>query len=249
MFAAVIFAALLRPAPTPTPWVPELLAGQTLPVDPAFVDQDGRAFRWHDLSGKSVVLAFFYARCRESNECPATSAKFAEMQRGIPPNIRLLEVTLDPGHDSPAVLKSYGTMFDQDARVWTLATGNTADLRSFARRFRVDVAPSRQPGQLEHGEALVIFDPRQQLVSVTAGNEWQPQEALAVAAQAANEPHSPLAAMMLWFRNIATTCGALLSSDPSQRSTRIVIASVAALAMIAVFIVGGWLVSSQFLRK
>jgi len=225
--------------PPPTPWVPTLQVSQQLPIDPAFVDENGRGFRWHQLAGKSVVLAFIYTRCRESNECPATSAKFAAMQHALPQDTRLLEVTLDPGYDTPAVLRRYGEMFDEDPHVWTLATGNTQTVLDFARRFNVTVEPAREPGQLQHGEALAIFDPEQRLVSLTAGSDWQSREALAVAAQSAGQSSNWFAATMLWFRNFGTTCGAILASGAWERPTRIVIAGACliAIAAIAVFAV------------
>ena len=225
----------MLPMPTPTPWVPTVQIGTTLPIDPAFVDQNGRTFRWHQLSGGGVILAFIYTRCRESNECPATSAKFAAMQHALPRGTRLLEVTLDPANDTPAVLRSYGAMYDEDPNKWTLATGEPEQVLEFARRFNVIVAPARERGQLEHGEALAIFDPQQRLVSLTAGNDWQPDEALAVAEQAAGQPNNPLAALMLWFRNFGTTCGAILAS-PSGKPIRIAIAAACGIAILAIMI-------------
>jgi cytochrome oxidase Cu insertion factor (SCO1/SenC/PrrC family) len=234
---AALLALLVSAGPVATPWVPLLLPGDTLPVDTAFVDQHGRAFHWHQLAGKSVVLAFIYTRCREANECPATSAKFSAMQRDLPSKVQLLEVTLDPSYDTPAVLRRYGTMFDEDPRRWTLATGNPPDLLAFARRFNVNVAPAREPGQLEHGEALAIFNPQQRLVSVTAGNDWRPAEALAAAEQAAGTSSNPFDLLLLWFRNIAATCGAALSSNEGERWIRIALGSSCALALIALGVV------------
>lgn len=230
---AALVALLAAANPAPTPFVPLLLPGDTLPVDAAFVDQDGRAFRWHQLAGTSVIVAFIYTRCGEANECPAISAKFAQMQSVLPRNVHLLEVTLDPAHDTPMTLKRYGAMFDQDPQRWTLATGNVSDVLAFARRFNVTVAPGRQAGQLVHSEALAIFDPQQRLVSVTAGDDWRPSEALAAAERAAGNSSNPVALLMLWFRNIGATCGAALSSNTGERWVRIVLGSACALAIVA----------------
>lgn len=234
---ATLTAALGSPAPAPTAWIPALQLGQALPIDPAFVSQDGRVFRWHQLAGSSVILAFVYTRCRESNECPAISAKFAEMQHQLPRGVRLLTVTLDPAYDTPAVLRRYGETFGQDTRYWTLATGNPLAVLAFAQRFNVVVSPGRQAGQLEHGEALAIFDPQQRLVSLTAGNDWQPREALAVARQTLGMPSSAFDRIALWFRNFGTTCGALLTSEDGWlRSARIAFAGAATLFIVGLCI-------------
>ncbi|HVN69330.1 MAG TPA: SCO family protein [Candidatus Binatia bacterium] len=196
-----------------------------LPPDQEFVNQDGQVFRWSALKGRCVVLAFFYSHCRDSRECATLSAKFAYMQHLLPPGSRLLEVTLDPLKDTPRVLRRYGAMFGQDRNYWTLATGNPLAIVTFARRLNVTIAVSPQGnGQLEHGEVLAIFDARQRLVSYNAGNDWQPEEALAEVRQTLGVPNSPFDRLKLWSRglmatleNVAVACGRFLYSTDGRR--------------------------------
>jgi len=217
-------------------WSTALPGGRSFAVDQAFLDQNGRPFRWSELGGRCVVLAFFYSRCSDSHECSLLSAKFAYMQHRLPRDSRLVEVTLDPTYDTPDVLRRYGATFGQDPKYWTLATGDPVGVLEFARRFNISIAVSPNgAGQLAHGEALAIFDRRQRLVSLNAGNDWQPDEALAEVRHALGRRSDPFERLALFSRhvaaalqNVAITCGRLLAEDtisaPSAPSNLVVTA-------------------------
>jgi len=193
------------------PWVPAAVVGERLPADPQLVDQSGAPLRWTQLNGRAFAVTFIYTRCRESAECPATSAKFAQLQHEIPSNARLLEITIDPAHDTPAVLRRYGAMFGADPSRWMLATGDPQTVLTFAKRFGIVVAPGPVPGQLEHGEAIAVFDTEERLVSLTAGNSWRPREILAELQRASGRRSSIVDRFTLWFRNFGVMCGAVLT--------------------------------------
>ena len=59
-----------------------------------FVDQDGRPFRFAQLKDQYVVMAFIYTRCKDARMCPLITSKFAQLQKRLPANVRLVEVTL-----------------------------------------------------------------------------------------------------------------------------------------------------------
>ena len=228
MGASLAIVAFMALAFALTRWTSTPRLGRPLGVDQAFLDQDGRAFRWSQLGGRPVVLAFFYSRCRDSRECSVLSAKFAYMQHRLPRGSRLIEVTLDPTYDTPKVLRRYGSMFGQDPKYWTLATGNPVSVLTFARRFDIAIAVSPKYGatQLEHGETLAIFDRQQRLVSLNAGNDWQPEEAIAQVRQTSGVPNEPLERLKLLSRSVAAAlqnvtiaCGRLLSEDTEPSSS------------------------------
>ncbi len=79
------------------------------------LDSDGRNLALHDLMGdKLVLLSFIYSTCTEVNGCPLATAvlhqikgrlaKDAEMAK----RVRLLTLSFNPSHDTPAVMKRYG---------------------------------------------------------------------------------------------------------------------------------------------
>ncbi|HUA10301.1 MAG TPA: SCO family protein [Candidatus Acidoferrales bacterium] len=215
------------------PWVPAVVVGERLPADPQLIDQRGTAFRWHQLNGRAFAVAFIYTRCRESDECPATSAKFAQLQHEMPASAHLLEITIDPAYDTPEVLARYGAMFGADPKRWTLATGDPRAVLTLAKRFNVLVSPGREPGQLEHGEALAVYDTQERLVSLTAGNSWQPREVLAELQSASGESGNLFDRIALWFRNFGIACGAALTlNDRLSRPVAIGV-SIAMFALVA----------------
>jgi cytochrome oxidase Cu insertion factor (SCO1/SenC/PrrC family) len=99
--------------------VQPLNIGDGMPLT-EFFDQRGQAFDFQDLRGQTVVLAFVYTRCKDPRMCPLVSANFHVLQRklaGLP--VHLVEITLDPTYDTPAVLANYGQIVDLlDAAAW-----------------------------------------------------------------------------------------------------------------------------------
>jgi len=77
------------------------------------VDQDGRTVSERDFAGKPHLVFFGFTHCPDV--CPTTLFQISEIlgqtgERGRP--LRALFVTVDPERDTPAVLKSYLSSFD-----------------------------------------------------------------------------------------------------------------------------------------
>jgi hypothetical protein len=164
-----------------------------------------------DLQHGVTVLAFIYTRCPDPTMCPLVTLKFSRMfalLRGTP--IRLLEVTLDPDYDTPAVLRAYGRAAGADGVRWTLATGEKSAIAAFAERAGLYVDRPR-PGLILHTEALLIARDGA-LENTFVGNDWTAAEAAAEARSIATLPANPLARFALrLFGGVVRTCGAALS--------------------------------------
>ena len=175
---------------------------------PPLVDMNGRAV---DLQHGVTVLAFIYTRCPDPTMCPLVTLKFSRMfslLRGTP--IRLLEITLDPDYDTPAVLRAYGRAAGADGVRWTLATGQKSAIAAFAERAGLYVDRPR-PGLILHTEALLIARDGA-LENTFVGNDWTAAEAAAEARSIATLPANPLARFALrLFGGVVRTCGAALS--------------------------------------
>ena len=131
--------------------VQPLNAGDEMPLTP-FFDQLGRGFTFNDFRGKTVVLAFIYTRCRDPRMCPLVSANFHLLQRKLADlPVHLVEISLDPGYDTPEVLANYGRRFDADPATWTLGTGPQKVVDDFAARFGIAVFTDPTAG-LIHSE-------------------------------------------------------------------------------------------------
>jgi protein SCO1/2 len=197
---------VVGPAP-PEPYVPVLEPGAMIPDIP-LVDQAGRPFSLRRLGGRAALVSFIYTRCGDATMCPLVSAKFSRLQRAIDPaTTRLVEITLDPAFDTPAVLERYGRAFGARPDRWTLATGSPGAAGELAKRLGIVSLPGG-PGTIAHSEALVAVAPDGRLVERIEGNDWTVEEALAVAGQASRRPVNPIVALTLALASgIGAMCG------------------------------------------
>src|SRR5215213_3722916 len=132
------------------------------PVAPAadfrLVDQDGRAATLARYRGRPVLVFFGYTRCADF--CPLTLDRLARAVRELGPKAggaRILLVTVDPAHDTPAALGRYVARFG--GRVEGL-TGDSAALAAAWRAYSVYVAPGHHPPTLAHSGVVYGIDRR-----------------------------------------------------------------------------------------
>jgi cytochrome oxidase Cu insertion factor (SCO1/SenC/PrrC family) len=208
-------------------FVPVLHEGDTLPVIP-LVDQSGHAFSLARLRGNAVVLTFIYTRCADARMCPLESLKYARLQRALGnAPVRLLELTLDPQYDTPAVLRRYGAAYGADPQHWTLATGAPASLADLATR--VGIASERTaPGTIVHTETTIVLDRNGAIARAIDGNAWTPDDMLAIARDVAGERPAPFAQLQTWLTAAIERCG----GGALPISSLELIALVAALAAV-----------------
>jgi len=100
-------------------------------------DQAGRSVPVSELQGESGPLAvnFIFTTC--TTICPVMTATFAQMRRELGPEadrIRLVSITIDPEHDTPAVLAEYAERFGAPAS-WSFLTGSPGDVERVLRAF------------------------------------------------------------------------------------------------------------------
>ena len=98
----------------------------------SFTDQDGNTVSSTTTKGKILVVDFFFTSC--GTICPAMTTRMAGMQVSLPlhdeafKDVLFLSYTVDPEHDTPAVLKAYGHQHHADTARWKFLTGNAADI-------------------------------------------------------------------------------------------------------------------------
>ena len=187
--------------------VTPLKVGDLVP-DTAFTDQTGTAFKMSDLRGQDVLMAFVYTRCQDARMCPLISAKFHAVQQRIGPRkMHLVEVTLDPSYDRPAVLARYGKLFGADPKQWTLAVGDAEPTLNFAAQFGITAFPDPAIGII-HAENTVEVDPDGRIRSMISENSWQPDEIIADVDNSRGEASNPIARLNLWLSRAAVAmCG------------------------------------------
>jgi cytochrome oxidase Cu insertion factor (SCO1/SenC/PrrC family)/peroxiredoxin len=104
---------------------------------PAFSlqDQQGHVFDSGTTAGSDLVIAAFHTTCHQT--CPLYTALFFQLQKQLPPGVVLVEVTTDPGTDTPAVLDTYRRSI---GAAWTFATASPDSLTAFWKPFGVQLA-------------------------------------------------------------------------------------------------------------
>jgi protein SCO1/2 len=208
-----------------------LTTGDALPSLP-LIDQDGRLLHFADFKGKTTIISFAFTRCPDPTICPAISGKFLYLQQHLDPDkFHLVEVTLDPTYDSPAVLKRYGTSFDADARRWSLVTGEPQEIKTLIDQFGISSISDR-PGNYIHDDRLAIADPTGKITTVLETIGWSPDDAIALARDASGMSSNPLR------RFYAATMAKVVALCGGGTSTGVVVLD-AVIFIIGVVLLGG----------
>ena len=94
----------------------------------SFQDRGGTMISNSSLKGKVWVADFIFARCAGS--CPMLTHQFKILQDAWKGNsgLKLVTFTVDPDHDTPAVLKKYAEDIQADPDQWFFLTGPKKEL-------------------------------------------------------------------------------------------------------------------------
>jgi len=123
-------------------------------------DSTGRAFDSKTLAGKVWVADFIYTTC--PGPCPRMTSQMhrLDMQVNGDPIIRLVSISVDPQHDTPAVLNDYAHHFGGPTSQWLFLTGSAATVHQVAyETFHTgDVI-----GKMDHSTKFALVDKRGQI--------------------------------------------------------------------------------------
>jgi protein SCO1 len=121
--------------------------------------QDGAPLSLAKLRGKVVAVTFIYTQCPDI--CPLLTQKMVRVQEALGPafgrDIAFVSITLDPEHDTLAVLKDYAEAWGAKQPGWSFLTGSPEAVRAVTRRYGVFF--KRNPdGSIEHSQLTTIID-------------------------------------------------------------------------------------------
>ncbi len=141
---------------------------------PAFVltDQESGPFSSSQLTGAPWVANFMFTRC--PTICPRQTAVLKTIQDSLAADtgrqdVRLVSFSVDPAHDTPAVLKAYAESAGADPQIWKFLTGSTSEIRDTISRdgFKLAVPEDLEnTGELLHSPLLVLVDAYQRIRGV-----------------------------------------------------------------------------------
>jgi protein SCO1/2 len=122
-------------------------------------NQDGRAFQLSDLRGRVVLLFFGYTSCPDA--CPTTLSKLAKVYKLLGPErdrVVTLFVSVDPGRDTPRVLKDYLKYFRVNS-VGLTGTKEEIDrvVHQYGARYEIEKSDSAAGYHINHSTDLYLI--------------------------------------------------------------------------------------------
>lgn len=170
LVAAFLAVRGIANAPRPLQRATVLPTPMPLP-DFQLVDQDGAPFSRDSLRNRQTLLFFGFTHCPDI--CPATLQQLAlarnELadrlpQDAAPPDILLISV--DPGRDSPEVLKAYTAIFGPGTYGATGEPGKLLELTTALGIF-FEIGEASDSGySVNHSAAVLLVNDRAELQAV-----------------------------------------------------------------------------------
>ena len=181
----------------PRPRIPSLSLGALVP-DVEFRNQDDRPVRLSEYRGHIVLATFVYTRCPFPDYCPRLMAQVQGLRRLLARDrtlwdaVRMAGVTIDPAHDTPAVLRGYGRSMlgDRPFEHLDLLTASPAVVEAFAALFGVTYRD--ESGQLTHTLSTALIDRDGRVANVLDGSQWNVDDVAAAVCTLARAPRAAL---------------------------------------------------------
>ncbi|MFD1143234.1 SCO family protein [Larkinella insperata] len=124
-----------------------------------FVNQDSLPISDKTYDGKIYVTDFFFVTC--PTICPKMKTQMKRVYDKFKGNsdVMFLSYTIDPRHDTPAVLKEFATNLGITGNQWQFATGPKEEIFKTGKSYMVVAQEDAgAPGGLLHSGHFVLVD-------------------------------------------------------------------------------------------
>lgn len=129
-------------------------------ADFAFVDQDSSIVTPETFEGKVYVTDFFFTTC--PTICPVMKTQMLRVYEAFKDNdqVALLSHTIDPMHDTVAVLRDYAKRLGVSGDKWHFVTGDKDDIYEMGLKSYMVTAmeDDNEPGGFIHSGAFILVD-------------------------------------------------------------------------------------------
>jgi protein SCO1/2 len=125
---------------------------------PAFTltDQNGKPFGTPQLRGKIWVADFVFTTC--TGLCPMMTQQMSEFQKQTAGSgIQMVSFSVDPEHDTPAVLTAYAADARADLSRWHFLTGDKEKLWQISNSMKLAVGQGDNH-QVMHSSHFLLVD-------------------------------------------------------------------------------------------
>ena len=145
-------------------------------ADFAFVNQVSDTIRKEDMAGKIYVADFFFTTC--PTICPVMKKEMLRVYEQFKgePNFRILSHTIDPTHDTQAVLKDYAEKLGvPNAATWNFLTGDQEKIFEIGQTsyLTTTMADDMEPGGFLHSGAFLLVDQQGRIRGVYDGTKTE----------------------------------------------------------------------------
>ena len=124
------------------------------------LDQDSNLVTEKTVHGKIYVADFFFTSCRTI--CPIMKTQMLRVYQEIKddPEVLLVSHTIDPKHDTVALLRDFAERLGVESNKWHFLTGNQDSIYSLAQRsyFVTTMEDQAEPDGFIHSGAFLLVD-------------------------------------------------------------------------------------------
>jgi protein SCO1/2 len=126
--------------------------------DFTLINQDGKVVSLKTFDNQIFVVDFFYTRCQGA--CSVANGYISLLDSNYAKNkmIRFVSITVDPEHDSTAVLKKYFKSFKPVPAKWMFLTGDTTTIYNLARKGFLVNALKTGNNDFIYSDKLILID-------------------------------------------------------------------------------------------
>ena len=160
-----------------------LEVGDEVP-DAALIDQADNRRSLAEWTGMATIYGFTYTTCPLPNFCPLIDRQFAALQARIAadPDLaaraRIVSVSIDPEHDTPAVLAAHAEGLGANHDIWTFLTGDVATVDRVAGRFGVGIVRPEEGNEISHNLRTTLVGPDGRVAAIYPGGDWTVDQVL-----------------------------------------------------------------------
>jgi protein SCO1 len=138
-----------------------------------FINQDSVKITQKDFAGKIYVADFFFTTC--PTICPKMKTQMLRIYEKFKdnPQVAILSHSIDPRHDTPAVLKEFSKNLGIQNSMWTMVTGDKAKIYEIGQKSYMVSATDdpTEPGGIVHSGAFILIDKNRHIRGIYDGTE------------------------------------------------------------------------------
>lgn len=138
-----------------------------------FINQDSVKITQKDFAGKIYVADFFFTTC--PTICPKMKTQMLRIFEKFKdnPKVGILSHSIDPRHDTPAVLKEFSKNLGIQNSMWQMVTGDKAKIYQIGQKSYMVSATDdpTEPGGIVHSGAFILVDKNRHIRGIYDGTE------------------------------------------------------------------------------